>query len=146
MCKVLYIGASEPLPLIPWIEENPGFYVSELERELDREVCGQFSLPYIFYAGSHELCGCGFCFEGSSEHEGPNKSFQAKRTLQDLAKYIDDALDLGITIQMYACDDGDQQGSPEHIDRITPTQIAGENFEFKEKQFLEVVRDFQISC
>lgn len=143
MCKVLYIGASESLPLIPWTEEEPGFYVSSLERELDREARAQFSLPYVYYAGSHELCGCGFFFDENREQGVHVKSLDTIRSLVNLTHYIEDALAQGIAVQLFACEDGDQQVTPEHLDSVTPSQISAANFCFKEKQFLEVVRDLQ---
>ena len=94
---MLYIGASEPLPLIPWDESTPGFHVTELDRELDKKACTQFTLPHVFYAGSYEGCGCDFT-EGQHPKEG-DQSLEAKKSLSDLARYLNDALSKEISTQ-----------------------------------------------
>jgi hypothetical protein len=56
MCLAVYIAASSELPDIPWNRESPAFHLSQVSAE--NVVRKQFSLPYVFYAGSHEGCGC----------------------------------------------------------------------------------------
>ena len=61
MCMMIYIASDRPLPLIDWQDEFPAFHVREL-REEEMAVRTHFKKPYVYYAGSHEGCGCGFAY------------------------------------------------------------------------------------
>ena len=141
---MLYIGANQELPLIPWDEELPGFHVTKLNREGDQKVCSQFILSNVYYMGAYEGCGCGFSIGEYEEDENNElESLQARKSLADLAHYLEDALSRGISAQLFSCWDGDQRATVKHRGQVTPGEISSKKFWFKENQFLEVVQDIK---
>src|SRR3954467_11018699 len=110
MCRVLYIAADRPLPLIPWDPKNPGFHVIELtEREVP--VKSQFSKPFVYYAGSHQGCGCAYDLASMSIGE-PEQLPNARRGREKLASYLHDALAAVGQLELYTCWDGDWGDPP----------------------------------
>jgi hypothetical protein len=61
MCYMLYLGSDVPLPTSKWRKESPGFFLSDTEDEI-QVARRHFSKHHVYYAGSHEGCGCGFFF------------------------------------------------------------------------------------
>ncbi len=53
------LSSSYPLPTPTWHEPHPGFFIAESSGR-DEPVRRQFSKQGVYYAGSHEGCGCGF--------------------------------------------------------------------------------------
>jgi hypothetical protein len=58
---MLYLGSDVPLPTSKWRKESPGFFLSDTEDEI-QVARRHFSKHHVYYAGSHEGCGCGFFF------------------------------------------------------------------------------------
>ena len=132
MCLAVYIASNRELPLIPWDEENPGFYVDDLSKS-DSDVQRQFALPYIRYAGSHLGCGCGFFKDGIDPEEFPD----VQANYIALAKYIDSVMQQGALCSVFSCWEGDQ-GKPQiNQMNLTTKDLISPEFEFKEKVFYE---------
>ena len=60
MCTAVYVATSLPVETTKWNKEAPAFYVKELEGY--DELRRRFAPRSVYYAGSHEGCGCGFVF------------------------------------------------------------------------------------
>jgi hypothetical protein len=141
MCKMVYVASGRALPLIEWQENNPGFWVREL-REAEEAVRKQFTKPSVYYLGSHEGCGCGFAYgiwpiaDDSPYAERRHDEERAGReSVRRLAEYLSEAVEDG-EVELYACWDGDQESNPDEQATITPLDIGGPAYEFKESQFL----------
>jgi len=135
MCLAVYLATESTVPPIEWNKESPAFYLEAVEE--GQPVCKQFSLPYVYYAGSHEGCGCGFSKDGEV---GPElEHYQAN--YRSLGHTIRAALAQGSKVEVFTCWEGDQGDMPEFIESITPTELEAPNFELKELQFLHVTHD-----
>ncbi|MFN2510542.1 MAG: hypothetical protein ABR568_03750 [Pyrinomonadaceae bacterium] len=135
---MVYIAADNPLPLIEWQENVTAFCVSELTED-EKKVSKQFSKPFLAYAGSFGGCSCGFSYgEDAIEDEDDRREDALSReSVRQLSEYLSPLVKNG-SIEIFACWDGDQEAEPEETQTVTPDYFGGEEFSFKEKQFLEV--------
>jgi hypothetical protein len=129
---MVYIAATEPLGIVAWNDAQPAFYVSEL-RESEASVRQQFDMPHVFYAGSHEGCGCGFQYGEYPQFEDEDRPLK-RASLDAFAAYLAEQLKRVPSIQLYACWDGDQLAPPEHQRALTPGSLRSEDFFFLQKE------------
>lgn len=142
MCMAVYLAADSPLQLIGWDEDLPGFFVSVLETDRDFEVREQFDMPYVYYAGSHTHCGCGFNYGQYAEAESdPQEIARRQRSLAALADYLAREIGRVGEIEMFACWDGDQSAAPVLTRDLTPSSFLAEDFYFYEKELATVRED-----
>jgi len=134
MCLAVYIASDKPLPLISWVEERPSFYVEEATND-KTGIKKQFNNQYIYYAGSHEGCGCGFFKDGEVGEE----LAQVEENYNNLSSYIKKAKESGAKLQIFSCWEGDQADEPEHSEEITEQNLIEKQFEFKEKTLYKIV-------
>jgi hypothetical protein len=133
MCMMVYIATDHPLPTSAWDEARPCFYVTELS-ERDETVRRQFTKPFVYYAGSHEGCGCGFQFDESDGIEVDPDALAASRdSRRRLADFLAAALQHQSEVELFACWDGDQAAEPEHRGRIRPSDLMRDRTVFREK-------------
>jgi hypothetical protein len=138
MCMMVYIASDDPLPTSAWDEVRPCFYVTELS-ERDEPVRRQFTKPFVYYAGSHEGCGCGFQFvESDGFEEDPDALAASRNSRRRLAEFLAAALQHQSEVELFACWDGDQAAEPEHRDRIRPADLMRDRTVFREKERLIV--------
>ena len=133
---MVYVAAAAPLELVPWREDSPGFYVSELH-ESEVAVRKQFAAQHVVYVGAHEGCGCGFQTAKYPEPD-PKQLARCRRSLGAFATYLADQLRRVPFIELFACWDGDQSSPPEHRRTLTPHTLNGDGFFFLEKEFSRV--------
>ena len=102
MCLAVYIASDQPLPLVHWSPTDPGFYVRPVD-EMDNGVGEIFSVPFVYYAGSHEGCGDGFEFgrEPAQSVEDQDRERKGRASVERLASYLRDASQLG-QVHVYA--------------------------------------------
>jgi hypothetical protein len=138
MCLMVYLGAKKPLNLIAWNDAAPAFHVSGL-RDEESPVRNQFSMPYVYYAGSHEKCGCGFQY-GQYRHVYYETEDQERKreSLDALSGYLSRQISRVGPIELYACWDGDQSALPEHRRTLTPHSLMSEDFQFLENELSTV--------
>ena len=134
MCLAVYIASNKSLPTIPWVKEKPAFYVEEVVNH-ETGVKQQFQYQYVYYAGSHEGCGCGFIKDGEAGEE----LAQIEENYKRLSAYIKDAKNSGAKLQIFSCWEGDQTREPEYIEEVDEKTINECQFEFKEKALYHVV-------
>jgi hypothetical protein len=133
VCLVLYIGAADPLPLIAWDAAAPAFHVTPLDLHCSA-VRQQFSVPHVYYAGSHAGCGCGFQL-GEYVDWAEDKDAPAKRdSLRRLADYVEAQIVRGNGVEFFACWSGDEASPPEHRRVLSVGELRGEFFYFLEKE------------
>jgi hypothetical protein len=135
MCMMFYLASDYPLPTLAWDESRPGFHVAELT-DRDEPVRRQFSKPCVYYAGSHEGCGCGFQY---GEYESDSAELAATReSRRRLAEFVAIALQHQSEVELFACWDGDQAAEPEHRGRMRPADLARDPVYFQEKELLVI--------
>lgn len=135
MCMMLYIGCDAPLELVPWDAARPGFHLAVLNQ--NREVRQQFGVPHVYYAGSHEGCGCGFQlgeYPEIDDEDAPRK----RETLQSLASYLDAQLSLGRSIELFACWSGGEAEVPEQRRAVSTAELRAEQFYFHDGEHVTV--------
>ncbi|HEY1790900.1 MAG TPA: hypothetical protein VGJ73_22320 [Verrucomicrobiae bacterium] len=130
---VAYIASKQPLPLIPWQEDAPGFNVKELA-ESEERVRRHFALPHIRYAGSHTGCGCGF----NEGREYPDYNDPAKARVDALksSALLADYIREHHVEQVYSCWSGDESAPKEFERHITPNELLAEDLFFRERELL----------
>jgi hypothetical protein len=136
MCMTVYMASDYSLPTSAWDEACPTFYVRTLT-EGDEPVRRQFSKPYVYYAGSHEGCGCGFQYgqyEGCEEDAAALAAAQGSR--RKLAEFLSLALQHQATVEVFACWDGDQGAPPEHRGHARPVDLVRGCTFFNERELL----------
>ncbi len=136
MCMAVYIAANAPLPLVSWDEDRRGFHIEQLSREDDEKVRSQFSKPYVYYAGAHTGCACGFDYGRNSKYQDDVE--ESRQSVASLSEYLARETALHGDIELYACWEGDQAEEPVMRKVVTPEEIGGESFWFEERQFLVI--------
>lgn len=134
MCLMVYVASDKSLPLIEWDEHKRAFCVSDLSK-YEKNVAAQFELPYVYNAGSHLGCGCGFLKDFEDEEE----LAQSNKNYLQLSAYLQKGLETEATIQIYSCWDGDQETRPLFREKMDLKHLVESNFEFKEKAFYEIL-------
>jgi hypothetical protein len=127
MCLAVYIASNQVLPLIAWDETSPAFYIGEFSA--DCGVKRQFTLPNVAYAGSNGGCGCGFSKDGEIGEELE----VVRENYRQLASYITDLQARGASIQLFCSWEGDQTLEPEFNDTIRVSDLATNEFDFKDR-------------
>ncbi len=135
---MIYIGASQPLDRIAWNDTAPAFYVGDLH-ESELAVRAQFGSSFVYHAGSHEGCGCGFQYGQYPEFEDDERHLK-RASLDAFSAYLAGQLDRVGAIDLYACWDGDQTAVPEYRRILTPGSLRSEDFFFLEKELSRVAR------
>jgi hypothetical protein len=141
LCIIVYLAADSPLPLVPWDAARPAFHVTELPTER-AAVRGQFARPHVYYAGSHEGCGCGFQY-GEYELDDPDadelaEEAQRRESRKRLTDYLTSALTIMPSVELYACWDGDEILPREHASRIQPQMLIRERTFFRKREHMLV--------
>ncbi|MBB1521376.1 hypothetical protein [Aquipseudomonas guryensis] len=131
MCLAVYLGSSCPVPEVEWDKDAPAFYVEAVEESAS--VRERFSVPHVYYAGSHEGCGCGFSKDG----EVGEDLEKCLGNYAALGQTVRKAMSQGAKVELFACWEGDQTRKPESFLSITPAMLESRAFEFKQ---LELVR------
>ena len=134
MCLMVYVASDKSLPLIKWDENKRAFCVSDLSK-YEKNVAAQFKLPYVYTAGSHLGCGCGF-LKNFKDEEG---LAQSNENYLQLSAYLQKARETEATIHIYSCWDGDQEAKPVFREKIDLKHLVESIFEFKEKALYEIL-------
>ena len=137
MCLVAYIAAAEELPTLDWNHEIPAFHVKNIDEGIEK-VRGQFRLPFVYYLGSHEGCGCGFN-RGSASPSEPHQVEAVRQTLAALTRYLQEAVSQVGTIELYTCWNGEEGDRPEHAVTVAVNHFGSDMEWFREKCHATIV-------
>lgn len=135
MCLAVYLASSTEVRPIAWNTAAPAFYLEPVLA--GQPVRQQFSLPFVYYVGSHQGCGCGFSKDGEVGAE--RDLCQANYTA--LGRTIREATADGSKAELFTCWEGDQSDQPESIQSVTPSEIEAPAFQLQELQKLLVAPD-----
>ena len=131
MCMALYIAADQPIPEALWVESDPHLGVMRVAAE--SPVHERFSNTHVYDVVSHEGCACGFQlgqFPEFEDEEAPLK----RRSLTELAAYLEERLAEGRKIELFACWSGDESEEPESTRTLAPQDLRADTFYFREKE------------
>lgn len=103
MCTEIYLAASQPLPLVPWVEEAPAFHVTPLNSwpGVEADIRGHVSHPHVYDLGSFLGCSCGFIPDPDDEDADERRA-----CLEALVAYLQGAQRDGIALQLYVTETG----------------------------------------
>jgi hypothetical protein len=148
MCYAVYLASERKLRTSAWKMGESTFYVREIDTEVDGRVHVEEIEPllrrhvskrYLYYAGAHTGCGCGFFYDFRWDPSGEDRAEQEKNraSAQALVAYLDRQLQVCRQIEMVVLWEGSQE-SPKAITRkqITPRQLLSPD------QFLAEENDF----
>ena len=90
MCLSVFVGSNFQLPLVPWNEQAPGFHLNEATDKPSVSVKKILKTPYLYEAGSHMGCACGFAYGDWSRHSKTEQHAQRVKDVRDFAAYLND--------------------------------------------------------
>jgi hypothetical protein len=145
MCRMLYLGADRPLPLLDGTIREPGLRISPLNPDAEEIIRVLAAMPYRYYVTTESGCACGFHYEDRSELEqtitdypesaktrlrdGWNEAYRRVRALRHYlgAQVAHGPLLLYHLAQLDRQDEG--AGTPDLTpQRMTPGHFAGSRF------------------
>ncbi len=136
MCLAVYVASPSTLPLLAWDEARPAFHVREVAP--DDPVRQRFSLPSVYYLGSHQGCGCGFQYGVlPADLQDPEEEARGRTAVDALRAYVARAAS-GQPVEVFGCWEGEQALPALATERITLDQLDGESFDFPQRQLLRV--------
>jgi hypothetical protein len=132
MCYMFYLGSDVPLPTSEWQEESPAFYLSSGDEEI-KEVKRHFTKPEVYYAGSHEGCGCGFFFD---KNDNPEDYEIRKSSVRGLVEMLQQALESSSSAELFVTWAGCEKQAPSRRMNMKPEDLLVEEFPLDEKDFV----------
>lgn len=132
MCYMLYLGSDVPLPTSEWEEDSPAFYLSCDEEEI-KDAKPHFTKPEVYYAGSHEGCGCGFFFDKNDE---PEDYEIRKSSVRELVKMLQQALQSSSSVELLVTWAGCEKQAPSRRMNMKPEDLLKEEFPLDENDFV----------
>ena len=136
MCYAIYIASDTPCQPSSWDESNPGFYLKSLDKR-EKVVTMHFTKPYVYYAGSHEGCGCGFFTDPEYHDEGDDLE-QSRRSISSLVDFLNDLLKSDTEVEMFVCWEGDQKKKPERKLRMRPEDLKSQPLPLQELDWVTI--------
>jgi hypothetical protein len=133
MCLAVYLASSAEIPGgLRGRADAHAFYLEPVPA--GNAVRRHFAVPYVYYAGSHEVCGCGFMKDGRDDDDRA----RSQADYDALARCIRSTQAAGATVELFACWEGDQADDPDFPEMRSVEDIEDPAFEFREGQFVSV--------
>ncbi len=133
MCYMVYIGSDTPLPTSQWDEKSPEFFLSDCEDSI-KEVKKHFSKKYIYYAGAHTNCGCGFFY--NEEYHDQDEIEQERNSVRKLIRMLELALESRPNVELIVAWAGEEDKPPKRKMKMTPGRLLDKNFPLEEGDFV----------
>lgn len=138
MCLNVFLAADRPLPIVDWNPDEPGFHVRSASARETAAIRHAVRGRYLFYAGSHDGCGCGFLHHWASAgghlsaepHPGPKRE-SAVRSTASLVDYLRRTA-AGGPVELYSCWQGDEAASPLAEIALAPDSLDVSSFVVRE--------------
>ena len=143
MCLAFYIGSNTELPTNSWDESNPSFFVEQAKEDYDMKI--NVSKDYIYYAGSHEGCGCGFKnneeWVDFNKPEEVKKLEASKKSLNQLIDYLKRALNKTKELDLFICWEGEQEETPKEIKTINPEELLKIDWSMELRDLFKIMNE-----
>jgi hypothetical protein len=130
MCLSVHVATAVPLPVGVWNPDARAFYLDAVP--IDAPVRGRFSLPFVYSAGSHLGCGCGF-----QKYENDDERNKTQANYTALAGVIRDVLSQSSSVEIFTCWEGDAR-EPECLESVCVSDLLLPEFVLQERQLLRV--------
>jgi len=144
MCVAIYIASDHPLPTVPWDDAQPAFHVQDATEGYfspGNPLRAHFAQPYLYAAGSHDGCGCGFPFSDAYNDEGELVEDDwppGRESRRRLAEFLSAALRLQPAVEILVCCSGDERFPPRTRRRVRPIDFTRDRTIFDLGQLLVV--------
>jgi hypothetical protein len=135
MCLAVYLACDKSLPTTKWDESAPSFYLEAVPE--GEPVTRRFQFQHVYYAGSHEGCGCGFSKDGRDD--GELQLCQAN--YDQLGEALSRASKTGARLQLFTCWEGEQSREPILVGAMRVTQLTDHGFELQQLHLLDIEGD-----
>ena len=135
MCLAVYLASDLPVDEIAWNKDSPAFYLEETAGS--EPARKQFRGKYVYCAGSHQGCGCGFSKDGEPTEE----LARSQADYNALAAVLRSALHRGAKLQLFTCWEGDQADEPESVQSISVGALAEPLFQLQQLELLNVTSE-----
>ena len=135
MCLCVYVASDRELRTDEWVKASPAFYLESITTR-DEVVRSVFTLRHIYYAGSHEQCGCGF----EKDYEEIDDIELRQSNYTGLSERISDVVSRGERIEIFTCWEGQQNRKPEIFGTKFLGQLTEPSFNFRTLEFLEITQ------
>lgn len=125
MCFAVYIGTDKPLATSRWNEADRKLYLADLA-EKDESARQHFSKPYVYYAGSHTQCGCGFFHNSmvfSDDPEMMREYGETQQSARALVTVLEQVLDHADTVEVFVTWEGRQADVPARRLTLAPSAL-----------------------
>jgi len=141
MCYAIYIGSDQPLPTSEWNEADRTFYVTHLTDDT-RVVSKHFSKRHVYYAGSHQGCGCGFFSDPDyGDDEDEKREYEDSRAdVRALVEYLNKALEKQNTLEFLVTWEGQQTEPVKRKLELCPEDLLLPEFPLDEQDFAIIKR------
>jgi hypothetical protein len=130
MCLAVYLASDIPAQEVPWNPDDPSSHLESISA--DGGPRRWMTLRFIYYAGSHEGCGCGFWKSGESGLQ----LAKVRENYAALGRVVRAVLAQEGKVEVYACGEDDLGEAPQVRESIKPGLLEGTSFEFKQRQLL----------
>src|SRR5580704_11102490 len=133
MCNFLFAAADQPLPALEWDEEHPSVYLSTPQEAELKAIRSWLTKPFVYHVGSHEGCGCPFCYELDWEQITEEELVEWNTNREDfhqLAAYLEAAIISSGPVELYNA--WDYWDPPLERRSISIRDIRGDRFVFGE--------------
>jgi hypothetical protein len=141
MCQRVYIASSVELPRVRRGANSPHLDVAPAS---DAGAIRSFlrpDLPFLYLAGGHVKCGCGFPSETADSQADPAKPDPADlASLAALAKYLRPACRKQATVQVYLCWAGLEDEPPDSDRNVSLDDLCQPSFRLRHKEVLTIGR------
>ena len=139
MCLAFYIAADLEPPLVSWNDNAPGFNVIPVD-DHERVVTKHLSKPALRYLGAHTGCSCGFHYGLASPETDEDRDEErlGRESVASLRKYLEGLVTATVTVELYACWEGDWEEPCESRREVTVDYFGGESFDLQQRELLIV--------
>ena len=144
MCQRVYIASSVELPRLARGKTSPYLDVTPAARPEVRSLLRP-DLPFLYLAGGHVECGCGFPSETVDSRPDPPKLSRADlASLAALAEYLRPACPKYATIQLYLCWAGREGEASGSRRSVSLDDLRQSGFRLKHHEILTVGRNLDV--
>ena len=125
MCKVLYLAADEPQPVLPDGGTPPAPLSVRSLQQREEPVRERFSKPHVYFVGAYTGCSCGFSYGPYSDDDA-----EGRESTRQLAAYLTAAVARSGPVEVYSCWDGEEAEPAAERAAVTPAAFASDAAEF----------------
>jgi hypothetical protein len=131
MCLSVHIASDLPLSVSTWNPDARAFYLDAVP--IDAPARGRFSLPNVYFVGTHLGCGCSFTrYENDDERDKTQANYTA------LVGVIRDVLSSTSSLDIFTYWENNHALEAEFIESVSVSDLLLPEFVLQERHLLRV--------